>query len=601
MEAVQKGNQDPSVNSASLEQDNDRITKQTSLDKQVPLSIRKAEVYSQQYGMIGKIALYLAIFVLAYSYRLDKGTRSVYQATATNSYKSHALLSTINVVTAVIASAGLPLIARLSDVFGRTRLLFVSVLLYVVGTIIETQAYDVQRFAGGSVLYSAGVTGLQLMLGLIIMDNSFMNWRMAASFVPSLPVIINTWISGNITAAMGDQWSWGLGMWAIIVPACAIPLFICLWHMQWRARKSGDMQLLDAELTDRQRLGNKAFLIDLFWKLDPIGIILLIALLALILTPLTIAGGASSKWSEARIIAPICVGVACIPAFILWERRAKYPIIPFHLLKDRTVASALIIGIFTSWTWSLQGDYMYTVLMVAVGETKTSATRIASLYRFVAALSGTLLGFVLAKVRYPKPFVLTGTVFWIAGMGMLTHYRGQESSKPGIIGGLVLLGIGGGLFPHTAETLIQARSRHEHMAMMTSLYSACEQIGNAIGSSVAGAIWTQTLPDQIRERMNNSTLAAQAYGSPFTFIAAYPEGTPERTALRQSYEYVQMLLCATGTGLCAVLIVAALAVRNPRLESRQQMSNAEKDLDEKTEEKQDKKITWSRMWNGLFN
>lgn len=596
MEVAHKGTRDHSVNSTPAEQDNDQNLKESApeVEKQVPLHIRKAEVYSRQYGLTGKIVLYFAIFLVAYAYRLDNVTRRVYQATATNSYKSHSLLSTITVVRSVIGAAGMPVYARLSDIFGRTELLIVAILFYVVGTVIETQAYDVQRFAGGAVLFQVGLMGLSLMLELIIMDNSFMNWRMVASFVPALPVIINTWISGNITEAMGDQWSWGMGMWAIILPVTALPLIICMYHMQWRARKSGDMQVLDMELTDRRRLGTKAFLLDIFWKLDPVGVLLLVAVLALILTPLTIAGGTTSTWSEARIIAPICIGVACIPVLIFWERYTQYPILPFHLLKDRTVAACLIIGIFNNWVYAMQGEYMYTVLLVAVGDSIASATRITSLYTFVATISGTIFGLFLVKLRYPKPFVIAGTILWTIAMGMLTHFRGQLSSKPGIIGGLVVMGLGGGLFPHTVQAMIQSRARHEHMAIITSVYLATYQMGTAIGSSVAGAIWTQLLPDQLNEHLQNSTLVSQAYGSPFTFIRSYPVGTPERAAVRVSYEYVQQILCATGTGLCGVLIIAALVMHNPRFESRQAMSDAEENYSNEREHIGERKTWWKR-------
>lgn len=546
------------------------------LEKQKPLNIRKVEVYTRQYGLTGKIVLYFAIFLVAYAYGLDNQTRSVYQTTATNDYQSHSLLATVNVVRSVVAAAGQPLYARLSDVFGRTELFIVSILFYVVGTIIESQAYDVQRFAGGAVLYQLGLTGASLMLEIIIMDNSFMNWRLVASFVPALPFIINTWISGNITEDIGTAWSWGIGMWAIILPVASIPLVICMYHMQWRAHKSGQMRELNLEVSDRQRLGTGRFLLDTFWKLDPIGMILIIAFLALILTPFTIAGGATQTWKEARIIAPICVGFVCIPAFIVWERFAKYPIIPFHLLKDRTVAAALLTGIMINWIWYMQGDFMYTVLVVAVNQSITSATRITSLYSFVSVIVGTIFGFLLAYIRYPKPFVVFGTCLWAVSMGMLTHFRGDSTDKAGIIGALCLMGFGAGLFTYTVQVMIQARSRHEHMAVLTSLYLASYNVGSAFGSSVSGAIWTQLLPGQLAQRMN-STLAAEAYGSPLTFIVSYPVGTPERTAITESYQYVQKILCATGTGLCGLLIFAAIIMHNPRLESSQAMSNAEKE------------------------
>jgi SIT family siderophore-iron:H+ symporter-like MFS transporter len=545
--------------------------------KQKPLMLRKVEIYTRQYGVIGKIVLYVSIFLVAYAYGLDNNTRYVYQATATNSYSSHSLLATVNVVRSVIAAAGQPLFARLSDVFGRTELFIVSIVFYVVGTIIESQAYDVQKFAGGAVLYQLGLTGAMLILEVIIMDNSLMNWRLLASFVPALPFIINTWISGNVTAAVGPEWSWGIAMWAIIFPVVSIPLVVCMYHMQWRAKKSGDLDHLKHEVSDRQRLGTLKFLGDTFWKLDPVGIVLIIAFLTLILVPFTIAGGITEKWKHASVIAPIVVGFVCIPLFILWERYATYPIVPFHLLKDRSVIGALLIGVFINWIWYMQGDYMYTVLVVAVNQSVSSATRITSLYSFVSVITGTLFGVTLIKVRRPKPFIIFGTLLWAVSMGMLIRFRGSSSDKAGIIGALCLMGFGAGFFTYTVQVVIQSRARHEHMAVLTALYLASYNVGSAFGSSVSGAIWTQLLPKELSKRLSDQSLVDLAYGSPFYFVVDYPWGTPEREAVVAAYQRVQMILCAVGTALCVILIAAALVLHNPHLESAQAMSGAEKE------------------------
>jgi predicted MFS family arabinose efflux permease len=45
-----------------------------------------------------------------------------------------------------------------------------------------------------------------------------------------------------------------------------------------------------------------------------------------------------------------------------------------------------------------------------------------------------------------------------------------------------VLGVGGGLFPYPVQALVQASTKHEHVAMITALYLTTYQIGSAIGS-----------------------------------------------------------------------------------------------------------------------
>ena len=74
-------------------------------------------------------------------------------------------------------------------------------------------------------------------------------------------------------------------MWAILMPAASIPLFLSLWDAERRAKKKG---LLNGIPSPWKSFGNKQLLRDLFWQIDAVGLFLLAATLALILLPLTL-------------------------------------------------------------------------------------------------------------------------------------------------------------------------------------------------------------------------------------------------------------------------------------------------------------------------
>lgn len=538
------------------------------------VGIKKIEAVSKQYGRWGKIFFFFCIFLVAYCYGLDSTTRYVFLAQAQSSYGHHSLLSTINVASSIIAVAAQPFYARLSDVFGRTEILAVCVLFYVVGTIIESQADNVQTFAGGAIVFQFGLTGIMLLLQLLAADFSFLNWRLLSSFVPAIPFIINTWISGNVTAAMGTRWSWGIAMWAIILPVVSIPLFVCLLHMRWLAKKNGDFDDIEKEESEWRKRGPWGFAKFLFFKIDAIGLFLIIAIFALILVPLTLAGGVSTEWKRAKTIAPLVIGGLLIPVFAVWERYSPDPVIPFFLLKNRGVWAAFCIAVFINFIWYMQGDFMYTVLIVSVNQTTKSATRITQLYSFVSVITGTILGLVVSRIRYLKPFIVFGGCIWIIAMGLMVHYRGGVDAKDGIIGSLCLLGFGAGFFTYPTQNSIQSVTNHEYLSIVTSLYLASYYIGSALGNCVSGAIWTQTLAGEIQRELakidvNDMELVALAYGSPFTFIVSYPWGTPIRMAVVQAYKHVQRYLLITGTCLCVPLIAFTLCLRNHKLVSAQ--------------------------------
>ncbi len=541
--------------------------------------VARIEAVSSQLTTVDCVVLFFGVFLIAYAYGLDGTVRYTYQATATSSYALHSLLATINVLRSVIAAAAQPTAAKVADVFGRLELVAVSVFFYTIGTIVEACANGVKSFCAGAVLYQVGYTCVILLVEVIIADVTSMRSRVFFSYIPATPFIINTWVSGDITQAVLDRttWRWGIGMWCIIYPVLALPLMITLSITGRRARKTG---VLDKYSSPFQMLGAKRLTVELFWALDVIGIILLIAFFALILVPLTLAGGATEKWKTARIIAPLVVGFLCIPVFIVWEMKAKHPLVPFYLLKDRSVWGALGIAMMLNFAWYLQGDFLYTVLIVAFNFSIKAATRVSSLYSFCSVLTGVFIGLVIFRVRRLKYFILAGAALFMVAFGLLIHYRGSTSgsAKSGVIGAQVLLGIAGGLFPYPAQASIQAATKHEHVAVITGLYLACYNIGSALGNCVSGAIWTQTLFSELSKNLafaGNSTLAADVYGSPFTVVPEYPVGTEIRTAIIDSYQHVQRILCITGICLCVPLIAFAFCLRNPKLSTEQSQPEAE--------------------------
>lgn len=100
-------------------------------------------------------------------------------------------------------------------------------------------------------------------------------------------------------------------------------------------------------------------------------------------------------------------------------------------------------------------SYLYTVLVVAFGQTVTSATRISSLYSFASVITSVALGVVVRYVRVIKPFQIVGILLFTLAMGLLVKYRsGTEVS--GMIGAQVVLGIGGGSVLPLSLTSLEA-------------------------------------------------------------------------------------------------------------------------------------------------
>ncbi|ODV72603.1 MFS general substrate transporter, partial [Cyberlindnera jadinii NRRL Y-1542] len=294
--------------------------------------------------------------------------------------------------------------------------------------------------------------------------------------------------------------------------------------------------------------------------------ILLIAMLGCILVPLTLAGGLSEKWSQGYIIAPLVVGFCLVPVFVYFEAKfSRYPLAPFKLLKDRGIWSALCLAFLLNFIYYMVANYLYPVLIIAVGESVTSATRITSLYSFVSTVWSPIFAVIVAYVRRLKPFIIVGVSLWFLSTGLLYHFRGGDGAGPGIIGGLCVWGIGGTMFAYPITVSMQSATSHENLATVAALAYTMYRIGSAVGNSVSGAVWTQILPDRLARNLGNATLAAEVYADPYTFAANNAWETPQRQAVVEAYIHIQRLETVIALCFCSLLIVFSLLLRNPKL------------------------------------
>lgn len=543
------------------------------------IGVEKSEILAEQWkSWYRQVILLISVFLVGYGYGLDGQVRYIYTGYATASFGEHSLSSTILAITALVAAGAQPVYARLSDIFGRLEIFLVLIAFYVVGTVIECKATSIQIYAAGSVLYQIGYTGAIIIVLFIVSDFSSLKWRLFYLFVPSFPFIINTWISGNVTAAVGQNWRWGIGMWAFIYPLACMPLVACLVHMRYLAGKTERWRVFKQRETKYQELGGLGFAKHLFWKLDFPGLLLLIACLGCILIPLTIAGGDNTKWKQASTAAPFACGWLLVPLFLFWEAKyARSPIVPYYLLKDRGVLAASMMSCLLDVISGIESLYMYTVLLVAVYESEKLATRIVSLLSFVSVLVGMVFGLVIVRVRRLKPFILFGCCLWIVAFALMIRYRSGKASHNGIVAANCILGFGMAFFTYPISVSVQSCVSHENMASAIALLFTLYRVGAAIGSTVAGTMWSGVLEDKLISALGPE-FGKIAYKSPYKFILKYTKGTPQRDAMVECYKEVVRLLMIVAICLCVPLLCFALLLRDKRLSDAQSADTEEESL-----------------------
>ncbi|GAA5923509.1 uncharacterized protein JCM15063_003670 [Sporobolomyces koalae] len=564
--------------------------------------VRQIERFRARIDTKYRIFLYGSFTVLAYIMSLDQYTTGSYISAATSvSFNAHSTLTTISSIKSVFQAVSQPPIAKIADYFGRLEGYFLCVLLYAVGRAITSAAPNIYAYAVGNSIYVLGITGLFLLQNIIIADISSLRNRLFWSIFPSIPGVINVWISGNVTQSIlgasqehASRWRWGMGMFAIMTPVLTIPVMLTLGIGMRKADKAStdvEQSSVDAygdkvKSDHVKKVSNRTIwqkVQSVFWQLDLFGLLLFVAGFGMILVTVTIANGKGSHWSDGHCIALLVCGGVSVIAFGIWERfGARHPLIPFSLLTNRTVIVCFLIAIIHPAAGGVIGSYFYTYVLVAADQTTLSATRITSLASFVSTLTAAFMGIVARYVRYLKPIVIFGFCVEILSFGLMIRYRGTGATQGDLAAVQVVRGLGVGAISFPLQASIQSVTKHEHLGAITAAYLTVFYLSQGVGSAIGGGIWTNLVPGKLNRYIDDPVLARKAFSNPLGLLKTYAPGTPVREAISRAHGETQRVLSITGTCLAAVGLCLALCLQWVKLTDEQSLEEVEAADDDKT-------------------
>ncbi|PWN41588.1 MFS general substrate transporter [Ceraceosorus guamensis] len=494
---------------------------------------------------------------------LDRLTTYSYQTIATNSFAAHSSLSFLNVVRALVAAIAGPPFALVADSLGRANAFTLGLAFYASGHALLAASHNTAAYAGGVTLFEIGANGLVVLQWTLLADMTSSKNRLLFVILPQMPFLIFSFISANIYAAVLPHWRWGVGMFAILGPATLVPLIAMLYT----AEASVATPSLPAPPRARQRPMSRVN--ELLQVVDLPGLVLLCAALSLLLIPLTLAASTPGRWASADIIAELCSGAALVVAFAAWELKgARFPLLPRALLMNRTAwAGALTLASFWISNTVLTA-YLPTYLYVVQDTSNRAQQNISTLYSFTVALASLPVALTVRYAGRLKPFAVIGIVLFTVGLGMMVGFNGNSGTRFHIIAAQIIIGLGGAFTVAVVQSLIQVSVPHALCGQSIAVLNICINLGVAVGSALAGAMWTGLLPGYLAQELrpiSGLSMLSAIFSEPLTWITEHAVSTSERTAVVAAYVRVFRYMMVAATSNCALAFAAACLLGNPKL------------------------------------
>ena len=465
------------------------------------------------------------------------------------------LLSWVFTIYLLASTVTVPLVGKLSDMFGRKPFLLAGIALFVAASAACGMATSmpflivargVQGIGGGILFGCVFATLGDLFTPLE--RAKYMGYFIGSFTLASL---VGPTVGGFLTDGPGWRWCFYINL-----PVGAIASAF-IWVNLPYTRKGGRLADVDFVGAALLSVATICILLGLVWSQSQFG------------------------WVSAETIGLFAVGAILTVGFIFQEGRHPEAIFPLHIFKNRTFVQANLLVVLQGGGMFGAITYLPTFIQISLGASATASGLVSTPQSIGLLASSIVGGQLVSRTGKFKMQVIAGSAMGLcATILMMTLKVGSPTWH--ISAFMVIFGLGGGLVGPTISVIVQSSVSQSLMGVATGSRQFFMQIGQVMGVAIFGLVFTTTYGSAFSseisaetaatlqqagamEQFNDPTLALDARSSKRVSeeVLALPNGAVALSAATQAQKSAvatateRLFLGSTFAGIL-VLIVALL-------------------------------------------
>lgn len=446
-----------------------------------------------------------------------------------------------------------PVIASISEFFGRQQLLILSLIFFTAGTIVCAVANNFTVMLVGRSIQGIGGGGILTLSQVIFCDIVPLRYR-----PKYFAIVQGSWAIGSIVGPViggafvaNTTWRW---CFYINFPFCALGFVLAIFFVRLNAV---------AKLTLAQKLR----------QTDWIGALLFLGGTTVFLIGLS-WGGVQYAWNSVQTLGPLILGLAGVAVFVGWQLWIRpQSLLPMSLFYCPSAIisfyCALVNGLLVSnppspnlpWLTFLQiFSALYYLPFYFMSIRASSPTR-AGIELFPALfllLPGSVVVATLTtRLGAFRWAIWSGWLMTTLGAGLLLLL--DVNTKYYIIAiALGVLGIGFGEVITSMNTAIQAISKVKDASMAACMYAFMRSLGAPLGVAICGTIFQNAMSSRLTSHGLPESIAHDS--ERYIYVLRTMEDEVKKAAILDSYSHgfravFVFLTCISASAFAASLFV----------------------------------------------
>ncbi|MEY3345557.1 MAG: hypothetical protein RLZZ581_351 [Actinomycetota bacterium] len=390
------------------------------------------------------------------------------------------------VVTAYLltSTASTPLYGKISDLYGRRPVYQFSIIVFLIGSFLAGASTSMEQLIVTRAIQGIGAGGLMGLTFVIVGDivsprerGKYQGlfgavWGISSVAGPLLGGFFSD--SGSILGITGWRW-----IFYINLPFGILALVIT-------------SMVLHIPKVKREH------------KIDFLGALLMVISVVALLIALSVLGP-ENGWSETRTVITLSAGVLFAVLFVIWELRAKEPILPMNLFKNRTFTLTSIIGFIIGAGMFGAIVMLPLYLQIIQGNSATEAgLKLIPLMIGILAFTITS-GRLITKTGRYKKYPVAGALLMALGVFLMST-AGVSTPYWQIAVFAVIIGGGLGLCMQTIVIAVQNAVEFKDLGIATSSNTFFRSLGGAFGTAIFGSILSNRVAENLQTQLGGSTV-----------------------------------------------------------------------------------------------
>lgn len=397
-----------------------------------------------------------------------------------------------------------PVSGKLSDIYGKKKIMIILILIYTIGLIISPLSSNFFMLLISRILQGIGISVFPVTFGLV--REHFPREKLALS----QGVISSMFAGGSVLGlAIGgtivQYYSWRLTFFSII-PIAICLIFIIMRFIPTEKKVIDNPRIKNHESNERFDLRGSILL--------GVSIITFLLFITFLKTDSLDENYTLLNFIKIPLTSLICliVFISSFIAFLSFERKTKFPLISSRLFLDRRILASniilLIVGMSMFTIFQTLPILAQSPYPVGFNNNPLQMSIVQLPFALVLLILGPLAGFMISRIGQTTP-LLIGTIAMSLGFSLILLGRFNEFY---ISLYLVIISIGLSLTNVSSTNIVMVQSSFEQIGISLGISNLLRIIGSSIGPTIAGLFMqTHLLPIDLSKNQNQYFPTAAAY------------------------------------------------------------------------------------------